>query len=136
MALHGFASFLRKLRISFVHEEPAFTLVELLVVIGIIVALAAVVIPNIAVLTGRGETGAMSEEFSNVQSAMDFMMVDRGITGLNASPATSQNDWKTFPNGSGTAPLEDYLRIGTTMYYYCWDGIGHVTVQHTSASAC
>ena len=37
--------------------ESGFTLVELLVVVGIIVALAAVIIPNVASFANRGRDG-------------------------------------------------------------------------------
>ncbi len=59
-------------------SEKGFTLVELLVVVGIIVALAAVIIPNVSRFTGKGNEGALSAEAENVQAAMDTMMANTG----------------------------------------------------------
>ena len=121
---------------SSVTRDSGFTLVELLVVVGIIVALAAVVIPSISQFAGRGETGAQVQEFDAVQSAMDSLMVDSGVISVNPSPSTSKNTWASFPNGSGVPPLETYLRGGTTAYYYCWDSSGLLTDQRAAANSC
>ena len=107
--------------------ERGFTLVEMLVIVSIIVALAGVVVPSVAGFSGRGEVGAMAEEIESVQSAMDIMMVDRKVESVNTSPASSQNSWKTFPNGPGTASLDTYLKAQDTAFYYCWDSSGLTT---------
>ena len=41
-------------------SEKGFTLIELLVVVGIIVALAAVIVPLVIQFSGRGDNGAAS----------------------------------------------------------------------------
>lgn len=105
-------------------------------VVGIIVALASVVIPNVALFAGRGETGVGVQEFDAVQSAMDNLMVDTGVTNINSAPGTSKNNWASFPNGSGVPPLETYLRDDSSSYYYCWNSTGLITDQHESSSAC
>ena len=117
-------------------DGAGFTLVELLVVVGIIVTLAAVVIPSVSQLSGRGKAGAEVQEFEAVQSAMDNLMVDSGVVTVNTGPGTSKNNWTTFPNGDGVPPLETYLRDATTAYYYCWNANGLITDQHLSSSAC
>lgn len=117
-------------------RNSGFTLVELLVVVAIIVALAGVIIPNVSQFVGRGKAGAQVEEFDTIQSAMDSMMVDVGLITINPSPGVSKNTWKTFPNGSGVSPLDTYLRDSTTAYFYCWDSTGTITDQHNIADTC
>ena len=59
-------------------SEAGFTLVELLVVVGVIVALAAVIVPSVVKFSGKGDTGAQAAEGENVQAAMDTMLADKG----------------------------------------------------------
>ena len=116
--------------------ERGFTLVELLVIVPIVVALAGAVVPSVAGFSGKGEVGAMAEEINSVQSAMDIMMVENKVSLVNVSPASSQNSWKTFPNGPSVASLDNYLKAEDTEYFYCWDTSGLVTDQHVVSSAC
>ena len=116
--------------------ERGFTLVELLVIVSIVVALAGAVVPSVAGFSGKGEVGAMAEEINSVQSAMDIMMVENKVSLVNVSPASSQNSWKTFPNGPSVASLDNYLKAEDTEYFYCWDTSGLVTDQHVVSSAC
>ncbi len=121
---------LRSLR----HGDSGFTLVELLVVVGIIVALAAVIIPNVASFANRGEQGAEDAEMDNVQAAMDTMMADKNVAAVDASASADQtNVWSALPTGTGVDPLFgaaiSYLRAATTVYYYCWNATGLITSQ-------
>ncbi|MFQ5874791.1 MAG: type II secretion system protein, partial [Dehalococcoidia bacterium] len=77
-------------------KESGFTLVELLVVVGIIVALAAVIVPSIAAVSGKGEQGARDSERENVQSAMDTLMADIGITTVNANDLLADSSVADF----------------------------------------
>ena len=121
---------LRSLR----HGDSGFTLVELLVVVGIIVALAAVIIPNVASFANRGEQGAEAAEWDNVQAAMDTMMADKNIIAVTASVSSADqtNLWSALPLPSGSelfGGTTSYLRSNSTTYYYCWDTTGLVTSQ-------
>ncbi len=114
--------------------DSGFTLVELLVVVGIIVALAAVIIPNVASFANRGEQGAEAAEFDNVQAAMDTMMADQNVIAVDASlNAAGTSGWSALPTGTGVQSLFggtiDYMRSATTTYFYCWDATGLVTAQ-------
>ena len=123
-------------RLGKLRGERGFTLVELLVIVSIVVALAGVVVPSVAGFSDKGEAGAMAEEIGSVQSAMDYMMIDMKVTLVNTSPASSLNSWKTFPNGPNVAALVNYLKAEDTTYYYCWDASGLITDQHLVSSAC
>ncbi len=126
--------------------DSGFTLVELLVVVGIIVALAAVIIPNVASFANRGDTGAQAAERDNIQAAIDTYMADNSYANL---PGTAQNDANDLVGGSSTRnftttgilDLESagptggsFLRSPTTTYWYCWDITGLVTVQDTATT--
>lgn len=119
------------------HQQAGFTLVELLVVVGIIVGLAAAVIPAVTKFASKGDEGARAAEKQNVQAAMDSLMADKAITTVTprTAPATAVNDFSALPEGTSTA-LANYLRENPTKYYYCWDATGKITAQYTSAQAC
>ena len=118
--------------------QGGFTLVELLVVVGIIVALAAVIVPSVVVFSGKGDQGAKAAEVENVQAAMDTMMADKAIVGVvGLTPAENSNQvWTSLPTGTGSAPLSGFLRDDTTAYFYCYDSTGKVTRQDDTATAC
>lgn len=129
-------------------SETGFTLVELLVVVGIIVALAAVIIPNVARFTSKGAEGAYEAEAQNVQTAFDTLMADAGIGAIDASVALSPvvNDFSALPLVGGVAPqvsglpvtLTDYLRGNPTNNFYCWgpDGLISSDPLWIAATTC
>jgi type IV pilus assembly protein PilA len=119
--------------------QGGFTLIEMIVVVGIIAVLAAVIIPNIGRFIGSGEKGAMTAEKESVQTAMNAMMAEYSVTSGLALLEDATNDWTENPTAGGSVVLfgsidgEDpeprYLQQGETIYYYCYDGTGQITKQ-------
>jgi general secretion pathway protein G len=59
-------------------HEDGFTLVELLVVLGIIVMLAALVAPQVIRYLGQARTDTASAQLKNVESALELYYLDNG----------------------------------------------------------
>ena len=137
------AGSLKKLVSRIPGGQKGFTLIEMIVVVGIIAVLAAVIIPNIGKFIGSGETGAKNAESVSVQLAMNAMMADKAVVLVvdhSAATSSSINEWAAEPkedaNDKGTVPLATYLQKDTTVYFYCWEANGQLTVQHEAATAC
>jgi len=123
-------------------DNKGFTLIEMLIVVAIIGALAAVVVPNVTGFIGRGEEEAARTELQTVQTAMDLAMVDLIFSVVNDGGAFTISDFSSagggdIATGDDTAYLyPDYLRVkdagalrldGTTVATYSWDETGLVS---------
>ena len=115
-------------------NQKGFTLIELLVVVGIIVALAAVIVPLVIQFSGRGETGAANAEWDAIQSAIDTMMADKALIAVTAggSPAFITDSFD-FDDGDGTQDLSSYLRDASTTFCYTWAASGRILTQVTAS---
>lgn len=102
--------------------QRGFTLVELLVVVGILAALAAVVVPNVGRFAGSGDAAANDTEAATVQAAMDLHMADTGATAVTANIAAT-NDFAA----SDPVLSPAYLRQNPTKCTYTWDVAGLTT---------
>ena len=90
----------------------------------------------VAACSGAPEPVRKVWEQDDLQTAIDSMMVDKGISGVAAS-AVSTNSWSDNPTGPSTAPLyPTYLQAPLTDCFYCWDSAGRVTRQDKSSAAC
>ncbi len=105
-------------------------------VIGIIVALAAITVPLVTKFAGKGDEGALEAETQTVQTAMDTMMADKGITTVTANDkgttSNGQNTWTALPAGTGASTLDAYLKKNATKFFYCWDTSGNVYAQNST----
>ena len=117
-------------------DQKGFTLIELLVVVGIIVALAAVIVPLVIQFSGRGETGAANAEWDAIQSAIDTMMADNALTTVaaGASAAFITDSFDFDDDSSSTQTLSSYLRDPTTIYCYTWATSGRILTQVAATS--
>ena len=115
--------------------ERGFTLIEMLVVVGIIIALAAVIVPLVIQFAGRGDVGAASAEWDAIQAAMDTMMADNNMTTITAGAAAAFiTDTFDFDAGAGSQTLAAYTRDASTGYCYTWAGSGRLLTQVAEAS--
>ena len=121
-------------------NQTGFTLIELLVVVGIIVALAAIIVPAVAKFSQKGEEGGAAGEHDTVQTALDAMMADKILTGVAPTvPGIGTTDvyniigdtvdfdadavTTAYMNGDAGG---DFVRDPVMSYWYCWDAAGNV----------
>ena len=112
-------------------SQRGFTLIEMLVVIGIIVALAAVIVPLVVQFAGDGAAAAQDAEWDAVQTSIDTMMADNNLTAVSPSTATTRiTDTIDWDAGTGSQTLANYTRDPNTNYCYQWAASGRITFQY------
>ena len=114
-----------------VRYQRGFTLVEMLVVIGIIVALAAVIVPLVIQFAGDGAEAAENAEWDAVQTSIDTMMADKEMTKVDPKSASTRiSDTFDWDAGSGTQTLASYTRDANSNFCYQWADTGRLTAQY------
>lgn len=128
--------------------QKGFTLIEMIVVVGIIAVLAAVIVPNIGKFIGSGEAGAKSAERESVETAMSAMMADTAVqkvatlVGSNATqdwtglPLPDSVDLGALPLYNTANPEQSYLQLDPTVYFYCFNEFGLIYDQFEVATLC
>ena len=115
-------------------------MIEMIVVVGIIMVLAAVIVPNIGRFVGSGKQGAMNVERTNLLEAFAIMMAETQVFSFTPHDASNSSNatasWTALPAGTGVQPLVGYLVSASTVYFYCFDGGGQVTEQFETAALC
>ena len=67
---------MKKFLKHFRYGQKGFTLIELLVVIGILGAIAAIVVPNVGQFIGRGKSESYATELHNIETSVMALLVD------------------------------------------------------------
>ncbi len=120
-------------------DQRGFTLIEMVVVIGIIVALAAVIVPLVVQFSGTGASAAQDAEWDAVQTSIDTMMADNEMTTVTASSTTvGTRVTDTGTHFDSAQTLANYTRDVNTNYCYQWIASGRITAQFSldAAGAC
>ena len=117
-------------------DQKGFTLIELLVVVGIIVALAAVIVPLVIQFAGKGDEGAWATEAAVVQAAVDTMMADSTSLAV-VPPLTEPTIYATGENlGITGFTLGQYIRDMPTVCAYTVTTTGLVTQDVSAGATC
>jgi type IV pilus assembly protein PilA len=122
-----------------IRSERGFTLVELLVVLAVLAILIAIVVPNLAGITGGARRSAAETELDTVQTAMDSMMSKFEAIAVEAQGTANTialNDTLVLTYVSGYDPetqtdtlstrSETWLLRSSTHGTYSWDTTGRV----------
>ena len=112
--------------------QKGFNLIELLIVVATLGALAAVIIPNVGRFIGHGETEAKDTEVSNIQLAVHSMMVDNELDTLDnpiSNIANRTNDMGNFPDTS-TCGVDKVKDVYENNYSGFGDKDGYILFMH------
>jgi len=103
---------MKKFLKHFRYGQKGFTLIELLVVIGILGAIAAIVVPNVGKFIGQGKTESYATELHNIQTSVTAMLIDDANSTLDFVPATATTDMYLITGtdlAANTLYLSDYV---------------------------
>ena len=112
-----------------IRSERGFTLVELLVVLAILAILIAIVVPNLAGLTGGAQETACDQELNTVQMAMDVVMTDNSAVSVTedlVADNLDDDDDVEYQDWEGTNHTATMLLRGPTAGTYTWTADGSV----------
>ena len=104
---------MKKFLKHFRYGQKGFTLIELLVVIGILGAIAAVVVPNVGKFIGRGKTEAYATELHDIQTSVMAMMVDSASGQLDAGVGPTTDMSIVVATAPNAVPVPGDLALST-----------------------
>ena len=99
-------------------EEAGFSLMEIIVAIGIMAAIAAITVPLVTRFTSTGQKGAKTAELTSVETALEGYMAEEGKPSVSAQSNT---------NAMNATVLTGFLKDSTTTYCYSWTTAAVVT---------
>ena len=89
-------------------KQNGFTLVELLVVVAILGALAAVAVPNVGKFIGQGKQESYNAELHNLQTGVMAMLADSNA-GILDSSHTDIDDMDLVTADNSSLTLSSYM---------------------------
>ena len=116
-----------------------------LLVAGIMVALAVAIGTQTITFNGEVYEGQENTELLSIQTALDNMMVERGLIRVTPNEGVSSSgyrDWDnvTSPFGRGSINLGPnqggYISTTSSDWAYCWNMQGRITKQLDSGGDC
>lgn len=99
---------MKKVTLKFRKKERGFTLIELLIVIAILGVLAAVVVPNVMGLFGKGGSQAYETDKSTIQTSVATFWGDVHVGPFDNDPAAGF-DWRWGSTNAGAKPAGHYF---------------------------
>jgi type IV pilus assembly protein PilA len=115
----------KKLRTRLNYRQKAYTLIELLVIIGLLGILAAVAIPNVMKFMNRGEEESKQTEQDNVQLVVQLMLIDANEEELDDDYDEVQTlaQIQQVTAGGGAYSLDNYLYVfsGSNQFTQAYD---------------
>lgn len=103
---------MKKFLKHFRYGQKGFTLIELLVVIGILGAIAAIVVPNVGKFIGSGKEESYATELHNIETSVTALLVedaDSTIDAVPVGPTTNMSAVTGSNLAAETLLLSDYV---------------------------
>ena len=95
-------------------NRKGFTLVELLIVVLIIGALAAIAIPRIGASAANAKANACKTNVDTINSQIELYMANNGSWPTALTDVTEDTDY--FPDGAPACPFADAYVYSTTTH--------------------